>query len=30
VSDAHIFLAVLIRDPCLFLGLVSLGVPTVA
>lgn len=30
MSDAHIFWAVLIRDPYLFLGLVSLGVPTVA
>jgi hypothetical protein len=30
MSDARIFLAVLIRDPYLFLGLVSLGVPPVA
>jgi len=30
MSDAHIFWAVLIRDPYLFLGLVSLGAPTVA
>ena len=30
MSDVHIFWLVFVRDPYLFLGLVSLGVPTVA